>query len=296
MHRLTRRRALAGGAVLAALMTRNATTALADPASTGINAQIDDLERRNNVQIGVYALDLATGRSIAHRAAERFAMCSVFKTYAAASVMQKSASGELALTDTVMVQRDDVLPYSPITETRVGQSITLSELCAAALQRSDNTAANYLLRAVGGPPVITDFARSIGDDQTRLDRIEPELNSAIPGDLRDTTTPRAIGTGHLELITGLALPPPQRGQLVDWLTTNETSTVRPGMPPGWSLADRTGSGDYGTANDVGVATGAGGRQVVLAVMTRTATQDPEAADVRPLMPQIAASVMSYLIR
>lgn len=292
MVRVSRRNVLAGGAALTALTALGARPALAQPSSPvdGIVA----LEQRNNARIGVFAVDLQSGRTVAHRDLERFAMCSTFKAYLAARVLQRSERGELALSDTVTVREADLLPNSPITETRVGQPVPLSELCAAALHRSDNAAANYLLGVIGGPQALTDFARSIGDPETRLDRWETELNAAVPGDPRDTSTPQALGNGFRELITGPVLGAPARAQLVDWMTTNVTSSLRPGLPAGWTFADKTGSGDYGTTNDVGVAFGPDGRQILLSVMIRSAADDPDADGFRPVMPEIAALVVGGL--
>jgi beta-lactamase class A len=297
MHRLSRRNALVGGVTLTALAAFSPRTALAEPVapSASVADSINALEHQHNALIGLFAVDLLSRRTVAHRDTERFAMCSTFKTYAAARVLQKAERGELALSDTVTVSAADILVNSPITETRVNQTMTLAELCAAALQRSDNAAANYLLGTIGGPAAITEFARSIGDDQTRLDRWEIELNAAVPGDLRDTSTPRALGTGYRELVTGTALGPGARGQLMDWMTANTTSSLRPGMPPEWVLADKTGSGDYGSTNDVGVAFGPGERQVLLAVMVRSASDDPDADGFRPMMAEIAGLVMPALL-
>ena len=289
---IARRDVLVGGLTLTALAAVGVGPAWAAPA---VDERIAALEQRSNVRIGIFAVDLQSGRTVAHRENEPFALCSTFKTYAAARVLQKAERGELALTDTVTVEAEAILPNSPITETRVGRQITLAELCAAALQRSDNAAANYLLHTIGGPPAITEFARSIGDHQTRLDRWEIELNSAVPGDLRDTSTPRALGEGYRALIVGSALAPSTRGQLVEWMTTNVTSSLRPGLPPEWTLADKTGSGDYGTTNDVGVGFGPGDRRVLLSVMVRSATDDPDAEGVRPMMAEIAALVMPVLL-
>lgn len=294
MKKMSRRNVLVGGLTVTALAAVAIPTASAQPTPETVEALVA-LERRNNAHIGVYAADLQFGRTITHRQTDRFAMCSTFKTYAAARVLQKAERGELALADTVSVEAADILPNSPITETRIGQAITLAELCAAALQRSDNAAANYLLEAIGGPPAITEFARSIGDTETRLDRWEIELNSAVPGDPRDTSTPQALGLGYQSLVTGSALGSPARTQLVEWMTANETSSLRPGLPPGWVLADKTGSGDYGSTNDVGIAFGPGGRQVLLAVMARSASDDPDAEGFRPAMSEIAQLIMPAVI-
>lgn len=222
-------------------------------------------------------------------------MCSTFKGYASARVLQKSERGELRLTDPVAVRQADILPNSPVTETRVGGTMTLAALCQAALQVSDNAAASYLLTAIGGPPAITAFARSIGDDTTRLDRWEIELNSAIPGDPRDTSTPRALGGGYRELLTGTILGPAQRQLLEDWMRGNTTSSMRGGLPPGWTSADKTGSGDYGSTNDVGIAYGPDDRRVLLAVMTRSQADNPKAENLRPLITELTTLAVPWLI-
>jgi beta-lactamase class A len=231
---------------------------------------------------------------VAHRADDAFAMCSTFKAYAAARVLQKAARGELKLTDAITVEASDILPNSPITETRVGRNITIEELCVAAVQRSDNAAANWLLRVIGGPSRITDFARSVGDDRSRLDRWEIELNSAVPGDPRDTSTPRALGGGFRSLLVGDALGESERRRLDEWMRANQTSSMRAGLPQGWTTADKTGSGDYATTNDVGIAYGPDGQRLLLAFMTRTQSNDPDAPTLRPMIGELAALLVPHL--
>ena len=160
---------------------------------------------------------------------------------------------------------------------------------------TDNTAANLLLHTLGGPPAITAFARGIGDGRTRLDRWETELNSAIPGDPRDTSTPEALGSGYRTLLTGDAFSAPQRQQLEDWMRGNQTSSMRAGFPPGWTSADKTGSGEYGSTNDVGIAYGPDGQQVLLSIMTRSQTDDPKAENLRPLIGEVTTLVLPTLI-
>ncbi|MGV0798190.1 class A beta-lactamase, partial [Mycolicibacterium elephantis] len=231
----------------------------------------------------------------AHRAQERFAMCSTFKTYAAARTLQMAERGELSLEQSLFVDPEDILINSPITEARAGGELTLAELCQAALQRSDNTAANMLLATLGGPQAITAFARSIGDSESRLDRWETALNSAIPGDPRDTSTPQALGFGYRNLLAGDALAPPQRSRLEDWMRANQTSSMRAGLPDGWTSADKTGGGDYGSTNDVGIAYGPDGQRVLLALMTRSQTADPNAPGLRPLIGELTSLVLPALL-
>lgn len=294
MTRLSRRRVLIGGMTLMATAATAPKLAVADPVPT-VEAQIAALEVQHGALIGVYASNLDLQRTVAHRAQERFAMCSTFKTYAAARTLQMAERGELSLEQSLFVDPEDILINSPITEARAGGELTLAELCQAALQRSDNTAANMLLATLGGPQAITAFARSIGDSESRLDRWETALNSAIPGDPRDTSTPQALGFGYRNLLAGDALSPPQRSRLEDWMRANQTSSMRAGLPDGWTSADKTGGGDYGSTNDVGIAYGPDGQRVLLALMTRSQTADPNAPGLRPLIGELTSLVLPALL-
>jgi beta-lactamase class A len=299
---LDRRRLLLGGAAMVALAacgSRPVQPTLSDPAEPvpPVYDRLDMLQRRYSATIGLYATDDRTGRTLAYRDGEMLAMCSTFKVYAASRVLQMSAQGVLHLTDPVYIDPAAVKPNSPISGPHAGGTLPLAQLCEAALQRSDNTAANLLLKAIGGPGAVTEFARSIGDDTTRLDRWETELNSAIPGDPRDTSTPRALGGGYWKLLTGDALGEPQRKQLEDWMRGSVTSAraIRAALPAGWTAADKTGSGDYGSTNDIGIAYGPDGRKVLLAIMTRSATDDPKAQNQQQLIADVTTLALPWLI-
>ncbi|MCV7289988.1 class A beta-lactamase [Mycolicibacterium wolinskyi] len=291
MTGLSRRNVLIGSLAAVAAVGVSSRTAYAAP----VDDQIGELERRHNAVIGIHAVNLDSNRIVSHRADDMFAMCSTFKAYAAGRVLQMVGRDQLSLDNRVFVDPDAIVMNSPITEPRAGSEMTLGELCAAALQRSDNTAGNLLLKTIDGPAGITAFARSIGDERTRLDRWEVELNSAIPGDPRDTSTPAALAIGYRALLVGDALSPPQRRQLEDWMRANQTSSMRAGLPAGWTTADKTGSGDYGSTNDVGVAYGPAGQRLLLAMMTRSQTDDPKAANLRPLIGELTASVLPSLL-
>jgi beta-lactamase class A len=296
MIRLSRRNALIGGLTLAAVAATSTKPASANPPPVVTpEVQIAGLEQANEARIGLFAVNLDSGQALANRAQESFAVCSTFKGYAAARVLQMVERGELTLDHNVFVDPADIVANSPRTQPRAGGEMTLDELCRAAVQVSDNTAGNLLLKTIGGPPAITAFARSVGDDRTRLDRWETELNSALLGDPRDTSTPEALGGGYRNLLTGDALTPPQRQQLETWLRANETSTVRPGLPPGWTTADKTGNGDFASTNDVGIAYGPDGGRILLSIMTRTTTDDPKAPNNRPLIGQLTSLVMPALL-
>ena len=289
---------LAGGLAVAGLAALPQKPVLADPADPvpPVHDRIEALQRQHDVKIGVYAVDLESGRTVSHLDGESFAMCSTFKGYAAARVLQMVQNGELTLDRQVFVDPEQAaLPNSPRTAPNAGGQMTLADLCAAAVQVSDNAAGNLLLQTIGGPSAITDFARSIGDDRTRLDRWEIELNTAIPGDPRDTSSPRALGGGYRSLLSGDVLAPPQRQQLEDWMRANETSSLRTGLPDGWTTADKTGNGDYGSTNDVGMAYGPQGQRLLLAIMTRSQANDPKAANNRPLIGELTKLLTPWLL-
>jgi beta-lactamase class A len=292
MPGLSRRQALLGGLTLGAAAACATKPVLADPAEPPpIGDRIAALERRHDSYVGVYAVDLDGGRSISHRGQEAFAMCSTFKGYAAARVLQMVERDELTLDQRVLVDPAAIVANSPRTAPRAGGDMTLDELCQAALQVSDNTAGNLLLKTIGGPPAITAFARSIGDPSSRLDRWETALNSAVPGDPRDTSTPEALGRGYRALLAGDALAPAQRQQLETWMRANETSSMRAGLPRDWTTADKTGSGDYGTTNDAGIAYGPAGQRVLLGIMTRSQGNDPKAQNFRPVIGELTALLL-----
>jgi beta-lactamase class A len=212
------------------------------------------IEAQSGGRLGVAALDTADGSRAGHRMDERFAMCSTFKLLAAAAILGRVDAGKERLDRRVSYAKGDLVTYSPATEKHVGDGMTLAELCEAAITLSDNTAANLLLASLGGPDSVTALARSLGDTMTRLDRNEPTLNEATPGDPRDTTTPAAMLANIRALVLGDTLSEPSRGQLKAWLLANKTGggRLRAGLPGDWAVGDKTGSGDYGTTNDVGV--------------------------------------------
>ena len=254
-----------------------------------------DLEDRYQALIGLYAVDLESSATVEHRADERFAMCSTFKAYAAARILQMSDAGHANLDAMVPITAGDIVVNSPALSPAVGTSMALRDICAAALTQSDNAAGNIMLRTIGGPSAITDFARSVGDAQTRLDRWEPALNEAKPGDPRDTTTPRALCGGYRAILAGDALSGAAQSQLQRWMAATTTSTrrFRAGLPAGWTSADKTGGGDYGSTNDAGMLIGPKGERVVLAVLIRTRTVQRDAG---PFNDAVADCVRSVLAR
>ncbi len=242
--------------------------------------ELSRIESGSGGRLGVAILDTGTQRHAEHRAAELFPMCSTFKLLAAAAVLKRCENGQDQLQRRITFQASDLVTYSPVTKDHVGgDGMTLAELCAAALNYSDNTAANLLLASLGGPQALTAYARRIGDSTTRLDRIEPDLNEAAPGDPRDTTTPAAMLQNLRTLLFGEVLSAASKDQLTAWLLANRTgdTRLRAGLPPGWRCGDKTGSGERGSTNDIGVLWPPQGAPVLVTVYL---TETTAASDAR----------------
>lgn len=224
-------------------------------AAARMPADLAAVEMRTGGRLGVFAIDTETGRRLEHRAGERFPMCSTFKLLAVGAVLARVDRGVERLGRRIAYSEADLLEYAPVTRAHVARgSMRVADLCAAAIELSDNTAANLLLRSIGGPAAVTGFARSLGDSLTRLDRTEPSLNTAIPGDVRDTTTPANIADDLRALLSGTALSSKSRASLSSWLAACKTGTdcLRAGIPSAWREGDKTGSGAHGTRNDVAI--------------------------------------------
>jgi beta-lactamase class A len=234
--------------------------------------RIAAIEARIGGRMGVAAVDAAvetgSGKRLDYRSEERFPMCSTFKFLAAAAVLKRVDEKQETLDRFVSYDAKEILEYAPVTKAHLKDGgMTVGALCAAAIEQSDNTAANLLLNVIGGLGGLTQFVRSLGDDVTRLDRIEPELNSAIPGDERDTTTPAAMCSDMQRLLLGDVLTESSRHQLEDWLQHNETGglMIRAGVPKSWTVGDKTGRGANGATNDIAIIRPPGRAPLLLAI-------------------------------
>ena len=234
----------------------------------GAQSDLAAIEVRVHGRLGVAALDLSMGRRVEFHADVRFPFCSTFKCLLAADVLFRVDHGQEALARRIAYGPKDLLDYSPVTQPQVSEGgLPVSALCAGAVGQSDNTAANLLLQSVGGPAGLTRFLRALGDPKTRLDRAEPDLNSAIPGDERDTTTPSAMLADLQSLLTGDRLAPDSRHRLEAWLVASTTGAdrIRAGVPPTWRVGDKTGTGNHGTTNDVAILRPPGRQPILCAV-------------------------------
>ncbi|MFJ4105480.1 class A beta-lactamase [Amycolatopsis japonica] len=274
------RRALLGMAVLASLAACTRANPPAPsppppppPTTRQFHDRLMELENKFDARLGVYALDTGGGGTVEHRADERFAFCSTFKGVAAAAVLQRNPLSHLETR--VSYSRDDLMKHAPVTERHVATGMTIRQLCDAAVRFSDGTAGNLLLRDLGGPAALTAFTRGLGDTVTRMDRVEPAITEATPGDLRDTTTPRAFAADYREIVLGDTLTADKRDFLRDLLqrTVTGAGRIRAGLPPGWTIAGKTGTGEYGTLNDIAVLWPPGKAPIVLAIMSSKAAKD-----------------------
>ena len=252
------------------------------------------IERRTGGRLGVALVDSGGRRLIGHREAERFAMCSTFKLPLAAMVLAGAARHDWPLDESLTIGRDDIVSNSPVSERFVARgALPMARAAEAILVQSDNTAANLLLRRVGGPAALTRWLRSVGDRVTRLDRHELELNENVRDDPRDTTSPLAIAQTTADIVYGDILAEDDRTRLRGWTTASRTGArrIRSALPAAWPAGDKTGS--CGTAfNDVAWFEAPNGVAYVLAVyLDRPRVTDREAeaaiADVaRVLLPRL----------
>jgi beta-lactamase class A len=220
-----------------------------------LSRELAKIELASGGRLGVAVLNTTTSARTLHRGDERFPMCSTFKLVASAAVLARVDAGKQHLDQRIIFQKTDLVTYSPVTQTHTGApGMSLAEICAAAIDYSDNTAANLILANIGGPAGFTQFARSLGDTVTRLDRIETALNESLPNDPRDTTTPSAMVANLHSLLLGSALSTSSRNQLTQWLLANTTggTRLRAGVPATWRVGDKTGTGDHGSTNDIGI--------------------------------------------
>jgi beta-lactamase class A len=243
----------------------------------GAADRIAAIEARIGGRIGVAALNTGNSKCLDYRAIERFPMCSTFKFLAAGAVLKRVDEKQEKLERFVQYDAKEILEYAPVTKEHLKEGgMTLGALCEAAIEQSDNTAGNLLLDAIGGPVGLTNFARGLGDQVTRLDRKEPALNSAIPGDERDTTTPASMLADMMRLLTSDVLSLLSLRQLEDWLRGNKTGAamIRAGIPTSWIIGDKTGRGANGATNDIAIMRPPGREPILLAIYSVGSTATP----------------------
>jgi beta-lactamase class A len=248
---------------LAATMARGAAAASAQRTLKAIHKRVGG-------RLGVHILDSQSGKRIGLDDGARYAMASTFKVPLAAALLWQVDHGAFRLDHELSVDKSDLVANSPEIEARLAagvSSMSIRDLCGSAVVLSDNTAANVLLKGIGGPPGLTSFMRSIGDEVTRLDRMEPDLNSNIAGDPQDTTTPRAMVDSMLRIFTQDVLSLSSRALLIDWMTASHTGRdrVRAGIPKAWPVGDKTGTGQNGAFNDIVIAYPPQRRPIFIAV-------------------------------
>ena len=253
--------------LLLILLGNTAQSAITNAEHAALDRQLATLEQQHQGRIGVALYQPDTGLRYGYRAEERFPFASTFKALLAAAVLQRSEFDPQWLQRVVHYRADDLLSYAPITRPHLAHGMSREALAIASVQYSDNTAANLLLEALGGLDEFNRFVAALGDQKFRLDRQEPDLNSALPGDNRDTTTPAAIATTLSRLTLGNGLAAPQQARFNAWLKGNTTgdAAIRAGVPSGWIVGDKTGGGGYGTTNDIAVLWPPQGTPLVLAL-------------------------------
>jgi beta-lactamase class A len=210
--------------------------------------KIEEIESQLGARIGVSIYDVTDNKLWNYNGDTRFPLMSTFKTLACAKLLVDVEKGLQSFNTTTVITKNSLVKWSPVTKKHIGEQFTLKQACSAAMIMSDNTATNIVLTGIKGPKALTQFMRSIGDEVTRLDRVEPYLNEALDGDKRDTTTPNAMVKSLDTLLFGDALSQASKDQLKQWMIDNKVtgSLLRSVLPENWSIADRSGAGGYGS--------------------------------------------------
>lgn len=238
-------------------------TASASPVA-GTDAGFRRLESTHRARLGVYAIDTGSHRIVSWRGGERFAYASTYKAMLVGLVLRTRS---IRLDHVVHYDQAQLAGHSPDTGKHLADGMSVRALCVAAIRDSDNTAANLLTDQLGGVRAFAASLHRIGDRVSRPVRTETSLNTAVPGDTRDTSTPRTFATDLAGLAVGDRLPPDRRDLLDGWLrgSTTGADLVRAGVPHGWTVGDKSGTGDYGTRNDLAVVWPPHRAPIVLAV-------------------------------
>lgn len=277
--------------LLASLCWMAASSALAAEAPP----ELETYERDSGGRIGLHAENLANGQKLAWRADERFVMCSTFKASLAACVLARVDRGEEQLAAVIPYGKADLLEYAPVAKQNLAAgAMSVTEMCKAIVELSDNTCANLLLARIGGPAALTSFWRSIGDATSRLDHDEPELNRSPPGDPHDTTTPSAMAGNLKRLVTGEALSPASRAQLTEWMVGCKTGAnrLRGGLPANWKIGDKTGYNGKDAAGDIAVVWPKPDTPILIVAYTQGGT--PTAAQIAAAFARIGRMVAERL--
>lgn len=224
--------------------------------STSIHKKLAELEASSKGRIGVYAINTAHNTQVGYRANERFPTGCTSKIIGVATILRNNMKDSALLSQRISYSKKDLTNWSPITEKYLSSGMTVEQLCAASISYSDNTAMNLLVKQMGGLDQMTLFAHSLGNTSFRQDNGWPEeAYSGGKGDLKDSSTPKDMANSLQKLAFTDTLAKPQREMLISWLKANTTGTfrIRAGLPKGWIVADKTGTGGaYGTTNDLAI--------------------------------------------
>lgn len=239
----------------------------------GAHRAFSQLEKEFDARLGVYAIDTGTKQIIAYRPNERFAYASTYKALAVGALLQRYPIDKL--NEVITYSKDDLVTYSPITEKHVDTGMKLGDIAEAAVRYSDNTAGNILFKKLDGPKGFEKALRQIGDKVTVANRFETDLNEAIPGDIRDTSTAKALATNLKAFTVGNILSTEKRKILTDWMRGNATGDqlIRAGVPKDWEVGDKSGAGSYGTRNDIAIVWPPNREPIIIAILSSRNTKD-----------------------
>jgi beta-lactamase class A len=268
--------------------------------------------------LGVTVLDVDSGAQARVNADHAYPMMSVFKAPVAATVLAQIDTGHLSLAQKVTINRADVVGGSAVPSIGAhfhgdSMTFTVDQLLTAAISESDNTAADALVRLVGGPKVVTAFLRAHGIDEMRVDMDEADVDRIFDGighgeqipanetaqqslvrlrrgyrdylsDPRNRTTPDAAVKFLKQLWKGSLLSAGSTQHLLQLMYKQTIPRrLRGGLPEGVRLADKCGTsvsfeGETAAYNDIGIMTWPNGHTVIVAAFLTGSRADKAERD------------------
>lgn len=234
-------------------------------ASSNLQDIVKQQEQQIKADIGV-ALLAEDGKILFNYQGERsFPLNSTHKAFTCAMILEQVDQHQLVLSQKILISPEERVNYSPITQHKT--ELDLATLCSASVSYSDNTAANLIIKQLGGPQAISDNIKERGFRYTHLNRLEPNLNKDNLTKRLDLTTPIEAAQLLRQFVLGDWLSLHSKRQLTQWLLDDQVADelLRATLPKDWKIGDKTGAGSNGSRSIISVFWSPSGKTYVLAI-------------------------------
>ncbi len=224
-----------------------------------LNRSITRLLGNDLPHYGIYVVDLKSGVATGVNENTRFSAASTVKLPLAMFVLEQAHQGGVSLDEKITYTNDDYEDGTGVLQgTPPGTEFSTGDLVKLAITKSDNIAANMLLRRFGRDAVAA-YTRTLGGDAILFD-----------GD--NLVTPKDMSFYLRRLMQVKYISRKTRDLLLDYLTHTEFNDRLPGgLPPRVRIAHKIGTLP-GVVNDVGIVF-APQRTYIISVMSRDVSED-----------------------